>query len=48
MTRNLTLNLGLRYDFYGQPHEINGVTRTLRFDLDPDQARAMAGTRSGR
>ena len=35
VTRNLTLNLGLRYDLYGQPHEINGVTRTLRFDLDP-------------
>ncbi|MDQ6664969.1 MAG: TonB-dependent receptor, partial [Acidobacteriota bacterium] len=35
-TSNLTLNLGLRYDFYGQPHEINGVTRTLRFDLGPD------------
>ena len=35
VTRNLTLNLGLRYDFFGQPHEINGVTRTLRFDLDP-------------
>ncbi|HYZ87590.1 MAG TPA: TonB-dependent receptor, partial [Bryobacteraceae bacterium] len=35
VTRNLTLNLGLRYDFYGQPREINGVTRTLRFDLNP-------------
>jgi outer membrane receptor protein involved in Fe transport len=35
VTRNLTLNLGLRYDLYGQPREINGVTRTLRFDLDP-------------
>jgi outer membrane receptor protein involved in Fe transport len=35
VTRNLTLNLGLRYDFFGQPHEINAVTRTLRFDLDP-------------
>lgn len=34
-TSNLTLNIGLRYDLYGQPHEINGVTRTLRFDLDP-------------
>lgn len=34
-TPNLTLNLGLRYDLPGQPHEINGVTRTLRFDLDP-------------
>src|SRR5260370_30390633 len=35
VTSNLTFNLGLRYDVYGQPHEINGVTRTLRFDLDP-------------
>jgi hypothetical protein len=35
VTPNLTLNLGLRYDFFGQPHEENGVTRTLRFDLDP-------------
>lgn len=35
VTSNLTLNLGLRYDLPGQPHEINGVTRTLRFDLDP-------------
>ncbi len=34
-TSTLTLNLGLRYDFFGQPHEINAVTRTLRFDLDP-------------
>ena len=34
-TPALTINLGLRYDFYGQPHEINGVTRTLRFDLGP-------------
>lgn len=34
-TSNLTLNLGMRYDLPGQPHEINGVTRTLRFDLDP-------------
>jgi len=34
-TSHLTLNLGLRYDFFGQPHEINGVTRTLRFDLGP-------------
>ncbi|MEB2363732.1 MAG: TonB-dependent receptor [Bryobacterales bacterium] len=33
-TSNLTLNLGLRYDLFGQPREINGVTRTLRFDLD--------------
>jgi hypothetical protein len=35
-TSNLTLNLGLRYDLFGQPREINGVTRTLRFDLDPN------------
>ena len=32
---NLTLNLGIRYDFFGQPHEINAVSRTLRWDLDP-------------
>jgi outer membrane receptor protein involved in Fe transport len=36
VTSNLTVNLGLRYDFVGQPREINGVTRTLRFDLDPN------------
>ncbi len=35
VTRDLTLNLGLRYDLPGQPHEINAVSRTLRFDLDP-------------
>jgi outer membrane receptor protein involved in Fe transport len=34
-TPNLTLNLGIRWDIPGQPHEVNGVTRTLRFDLDP-------------
>jgi len=33
-TPNLTLNLGLRYDLFGLPKEINGVSRTLRFDLD--------------
>ncbi len=35
VTSKLTLNIGLRYDLIGQPHEINAVTRTLRFDLDP-------------
>jgi outer membrane receptor protein involved in Fe transport len=34
-TSNLTLNLGLRWDIPGQPHEVNAVSRTLRFDLDP-------------
>ncbi len=34
-TSNLTLNIGLRYDLLGQPHEINGITRTLRFDMGP-------------
>jgi hypothetical protein len=29
------LNLGLRWDIPGQPHEVNGASRTLRFDLDP-------------
>jgi outer membrane receptor protein involved in Fe transport len=32
-TPNLTLNLGVRYDLIGLPHEINGISRTLRFDL---------------
>jgi len=31
----LTLNLGLRYDHNRVPVDINGVSRTLRFDLDP-------------
>ena len=31
----LTLNLGVRYDLIGLPHEINGISRTLRIDLDP-------------
>ena len=35
VTPQLTVNLGLRWDIPGQPHEINGVSRTLRFDLDP-------------
>jgi outer membrane receptor protein involved in Fe transport len=35
VTPNLTLNLGIRYDLFGQPHEINAVSRTLRWDLDP-------------
>ncbi len=34
-TSNLTLNLGVRYDLFGLPKEKNGVSRTLRFDLDP-------------
>jgi hypothetical protein len=31
----LTLNLGVRYDLNLLPHDINGASRTLRFDLDP-------------
>jgi outer membrane receptor protein involved in Fe transport len=31
----LTLNLGLRYDHNFVPVDVNGVSRTLRFDLDP-------------
>jgi outer membrane receptor protein involved in Fe transport len=34
-TKNLTLNLGLRWDYPGQPVDANGVSRTLRFDLGP-------------
>jgi len=35
MSPRLTLNLGLRYDYNQVPKDINGVSRTLRFDLDP-------------
>ena len=35
ISSRLTLNLGIRYDLFGLPHEINGISRTLRFDLDP-------------
>ena len=31
----LTLNLGVRYDLNLLPKDVNGVSRTLRFDLDP-------------
>ena len=34
-TPRLTVNLGLRYDHNLPPKDINGVSRTLRFDLDP-------------
>jgi hypothetical protein len=32
---NITLNLGVRYDQLSLPQEINGNSRTLRFDLSP-------------
>ena len=35
MTPRLTVNLGLRYDHNMPPQDVNGVSRTLRFDLDP-------------
>jgi len=35
ISQSLTLNLGVRYDLIGLPHEINGISRTLRFDLNP-------------
>jgi outer membrane receptor protein involved in Fe transport len=34
-TPNLTLNLGLRYDLFALPKELNNISRTLRFDLNP-------------
>src|SRR5262249_56435999 len=37
-TANLTLNLGLRWDIPGQPHEISGGTRTPRLHPDPHVA----------
>ncbi|HEX7086008.1 MAG TPA: TonB-dependent receptor, partial [Vicinamibacterales bacterium] len=35
VNNQLTLNLGLRYDHNFVPVDTNGVSRTLRFDLDP-------------
>ena len=35
VTSKLTLNLGVRYDLFTIPKEVNAVSRTLRFDLDP-------------
>ena len=35
MTPRLTMNLGVRFDYNQVPKDINGVSRTLRFDLDP-------------
>ena len=34
-TQKLTLNLGVRYDLFGLPKELNNISRTLRFDLNP-------------
>jgi outer membrane receptor protein involved in Fe transport len=31
LSRRLTLNLGLRYDLFVPPHDVNNVTRTLQF-----------------
>ncbi len=35
VTPQLTVNLGLRYDHNQVPKDVNGVSRTLRFDLNP-------------
>lgn len=35
VTQRLTLNLGARYDLFLLPKDVNGNSRTLRFDLDP-------------
>ena len=35
VTSKLTLNLGVRYDLFTIPKELNAISRTLRFDLDP-------------
>ena len=35
VTSKLTLNLGVRYDLFTIPKEVNAISRTLRFDLDP-------------
>lgn len=35
VNNRLTVNLGLRYDHNRPPVDVNGVSRTLRFDLNP-------------
>jgi hypothetical protein len=35
VTPKLTLNLGLRYDLYTIPHDVNNVTRVLNFSTTP-------------
>lgn len=35
VSQKLTLNLGVRYDLFALPKELNNVSRTLRFDLNP-------------
>ncbi|HYM11208.1 MAG TPA: TonB-dependent receptor [Bryobacterales bacterium] len=35
VSEKLTLNLGIRYDLIGLPHDISGIDRTLRFDMGP-------------
>jgi len=35
VSSRLTLNLGIRYDLNLLPKDVNGTSRTLRFDLDP-------------
>ena len=35
VSARLTLSLGIRYDLNLLPKDVNGVSRTLRFDLDP-------------
>jgi outer membrane receptor protein involved in Fe transport len=35
VSSKLTLNLGVRYDLFTIPKEVNGISRTLRFDLNP-------------
>jgi hypothetical protein len=37
VTPRLTVNLGLRWDRNQVPQDVNGVSRTLRFDLDPSR-----------
>jgi len=35
VSQKLTLNLGVRYDLFALPKELNNISRTLRFDLSP-------------
>lgn len=45
MTDRLTLNLGLRYEIYAPPVDINNVTRTLDFSQNPPVLTPAPGQR---
>lgn len=46
VTHNFTLNLGLRYENYGSPAEVNGILRNLVFGSGSSYPERLAGARA--